>query len=759
MNPKAALASILFAATVLAAFAVRAAEPAADPLAYLDGCNVVWKSPSNNAHDSMPLGNGDVGVNAWVEPSGDLVFYISKTDAWDENDRSCKIGRIRVKFDPPLAVAGENFRHELKLREGLMEIAAAIGGKPAKIRLWVDAEQPVVRVDAESDEPAACRAEVELWRLRERPFGGIDDSHSGNGLGQHPSKPVVLPDTVVVSDAPRVTWYHHNSRSIFSLTLANQNLQELEGQFADPLLHQTFGAILSGAGMVRDGDRGLKSAGPVKRHQLAISVLAEKAEKPEAWLARMEEVDRKAAQASAEESLRRTAKWWNAFWGRSWVVVQKEGEAASRITHGYVMQRFLTACAGRGGAPIKFNGSIFTVEKAPGAPANTPDGDPDWRAWGGCYWFQNTRPTYWAMPPAGDFEMMEPWFRAYLDALPLSKARVKTYYQFANAAVFPETMYFWGLPNNGDYGWGNKAPEPSNGYIKRYWSGNLELIAVMLDRYDFTRDDEFARKTLVPLADPLVSFLDQYFKRDANGKIRFEPSQSLETWHVAVNPLPEIAGLRFLLPRLLALPKEVTTDQQRQRWQRLLGELPPIPIREVNGKKLIQPAETFTACANAENPELYSVYPYRLYGVGHENLAMARDTYAARRCRSSTCWSQDGIQAALLGLAAEAGREATARAAAAPAYRFPAMWGPFNDWIPDQDHGANMLVGLHFMLLQYDGDRIFLFPAWPKEWNVAFKLHAPKNTMVEGVYRGGKVQNLKVTPPSRMADVKNMLEQ
>ena len=71
----------------------------------------------------------------------------------------------------------------------------------------------------------------------------------------------------------------------------------------------------------------------------------------------------------------------------------------------------------------------------------------------------------------------------------------------------------------------------------------------------------------MPLADPLIGFLDQYWpKRDANGKSIFDPAQSLETWHVAVNPLPEIAGLRFLLPRLLALPKNITTEAQRVRW-------------------------------------------------------------------------------------------------------------------------------------------------------------------------------------------------
>ena len=49
---------------ILVCHSLADSAPAADPL---DSCNVVWGSPSENAHGSMPLGNGDVGINAWVE--------------------------------------------------------------------------------------------------------------------------------------------------------------------------------------------------------------------------------------------------------------------------------------------------------------------------------------------------------------------------------------------------------------------------------------------------------------------------------------------------------------------------------------------------------------------------------------------------------------------------------------------------------------------------------------------------------------------
>ena len=50
---------------------------------------------------------------------------------------------------------------------------------------------------------------------------------------------------------------------------------------------------------------------------------------------------------------------------------------------------------------------------------------------------------------------------------------------------------------------------------------------------------------------------------------------------------------------------------------------------------------------------------------------------------------------------------------------------------------------------------IILFPAWPcDDWAVHFKLHAPGNTVVEGVYDGaGKVSKFTVTPESRKSDV------
>jgi hypothetical protein len=51
------------------------------------------------------------------------------------------------------------------------------------------------------------------------------------------------------------------------------------------------------------------------------------------------------------------------------------------------------------------------------------------------------------------------------------------------------------------------------------------------------------------------------------------------------------------------------------------------------------------------------------------------------------------------------------------------------------------------------GDKIYLLPAWPRDWSVDFKLHAAKQTIVEGMFQGGKFVKLEVTPESRRKDV------
>ena len=49
----------------------------------------------------MPCGGGDIGLNVWVE-NGDILFYIAKSDAFDENNTLLKLGRVRIHLMVPV---------------------------------------------------------------------------------------------------------------------------------------------------------------------------------------------------------------------------------------------------------------------------------------------------------------------------------------------------------------------------------------------------------------------------------------------------------------------------------------------------------------------------------------------------------------------------------------------------------------------------------------------------------------------------------
>ena len=755
-------------ATMLGCTAFTAAAPAD-----LDRYNVVWDSPSKNVSDSMPLGNGDIALNVWVE-RGDLLFLISKADAWDENSINCKLARIRVKLSPNPFETGRPFRQSLLLRQGEIEIIAGEPGSSVSMRLWVDANQPVVRLESRGEQAFSQQVIMESWRDKERTVTPAVSDLFKNLSGPDPYPTVVFPDVVVTGRSDRLLWCHHNRKPANDPYEINLKLQGMEGYqkvIPHPLLGRTFGAAIKGPGFVPADARTLKSTESAKIHLVSIYPLTTlHPVMPEQWIARLDKETERIDRLPLEKARAGHLAWWSSFWDRSWIC--SGTEQAFEIVRGYQLCRFMNACAGRGAQPIKHNGSLFSV----GDPGN-----PDARMWGSPgFFYQNQRLIYWPMLAAGDYDLIEPWFKMYREALPFAMARTRVYFKH-EGAFFGECITFWGAEVSGHYGWTpfekRASPLVECPFLTYYWQNNLETIAMMLDCFAHTGDTIFARQTLLPHADEVAKFYDQHYKRDANGKIRFDPAEALETWHTAVNPLPEIVALKTQMPRLLALPSSLTTREQRARWQRLLDDAPPVPIgvktgpfprvrtwamRDdtppvqlggTNGVRVLLPAETYSRENNVENPELYGVFPYRLYGLGKPDLQLARDTFAVRKNCQGACWAQNDTQAALLGLSGEASEILSNRASTRYHGRFPAFFRNKIDGYPCIDHGGNLQLALQYMLMQADGQSIRLLPAWPKGWDVSFKLHAPGKTAVECVYRAGRIETLKVTPPSRRKDV------
>ncbi len=922
----------------LAVLAVLAAVFAASPVCAQAQYDVVWDSPGPDASASMPLGNGDIALNAWIEPEGDLVFLIGKSDSWGDNGRLLKVGRVRVSLDPSPLLSGQPFRQQLHLRDATLEVRYGEGDTATALRVWVDALHPVIHVAVDGPRPMTATASIERWRLepQELPRVEVSDVMLDRSRPNNLHGPTVVgPDSLIDPLPGRIGWFHHNTRSVGpALTAQIQGTSGFERP--DPLLHRTFGAVIQAEGAQPLDAEHLRLE--AARHpRFDIHVLTVHPSTPADWLERMDALI--ADTDSQPAASRRTAheRWWAEFWDRSWIhispsksaeprrvvppnhhpvkvgmdqggghrfvgtlgrvslfdralsvaevralahtersktvadsmgdtrfsesvpeprtipdssgwtpgeglsieawiktadlpaagvrlvdkitpgsddgflfdtypgrslrlitdlgVVTAEnvlprgrwvhvaaiadgrdgssalyvnGECVARrsteilddtfvVGRAYALQRFIDACAGRGRYPIKFNGSLFTVP-FPGAP-----GDADYRRWGPGYWWQNTRLPYLSMCMSGDFDLLQPLFKMYaVDLLPL--CRYRTQRTFGHAGAFlPECVYFWGEVFSETYGWtpfserGEDKLQTSR-WHKWEWVCGLELLWMMLDDYEYTLDETFLADTLLPAADEILKFFDLHYDLDENGKLLMHPAQALETWWDCTNPMPEVAGLHAVTERLLALPlpgrRDLLGEDRRNAWSALRDKLPPLPVQEVDGVRMLAPAARFAAKHNIENPELYAVFPFRRVSFATPDAALGIAALEHRLDRGNFGWRQDELFMAYLGLAEDARRSLVARARSKHAgSRFPAFWGPNYDWIPDQDHGGVLMKTLQAMLLQTDGKTIHLLPAWPVDWNVSFRLHAPYRTVVECRFENGEVQSLEVTPENRAKDV------
>ena len=693
----------------------------------------------------MPCGGGDIGMNVWVE-DGDVLFYLSRSGCFDENNTLLKLGRFRVHLSKPFALS--SFRQQLVLKDGYVQVTD--GQK--WVQIWADVNKPVVHVEVSIEkELTDVDVTYESWRTHDREITHRERFQTSYKFSAPQGLTTKRDSIIAATDG--LTFVHQNGeQTIFDVTVTQQQMDAVKDRLYNPLKNLIFGGRLHGDQFVLKGTTQGRYASsdyqgwtysskrPAQRHAFTIA-LATKQGSFADWLSLLRETER---QIQTKRDWKQTRDWWHQFWQRSYVEM-KEGTLARN----YTLFRYMLGCNSRGGWPTKFNGGLFTfdpeyVEKAPEYRLT-----PDYRNWGGgVHTSQNQRLVYWPMLKNGDFDMLCPQLDFYLRIYPNAEERSRLYWGHEGACI-TEQVENYGLPCYPEYG--TKRPagfDPGverNAWLEYEWDTCLEFCMMALEahRYSGMNIDRY-----LPMIRSCLRFFDEHYqylanmrgakRLDGNGKLVLYPGSGGETYKMAYNSTSTIAALRTVA--------EAIGDTA------LLGRLPDITIRD--GK--IQPALHYERVNNTETMQLYPVFPWRMYGVGRPNLDIARNTYLndslAIQFRSHVGWKQDLIWAACLGLTDEARRLLELKMGDGP-HRFPAFWGPGFDWSPDHNWGGSGMIGMQEMLMQEVDSKIYLFPAWPREWDVHFKLHASDNTIVEAELQGGKVVNVKVTPQSRQQDI------
>lgn len=733
--------------------------------------NVVWTSQSNNSSESMPVGGGDIGLNLWVE-KGEVYLYLSRSGTFDENNTLLKLGRVKLNFSPN-PFEGKTFKQELILKDGYAQIFGVNGNLNTQIKVWVDVFNPIIHLGIKSNQNITTEASYESWRFEDRISKAKENNQ--NSYKWAPQGVVKTFKDEVVFKNNAVQFYHQNkAETVFDVAVKQQGLADRKEELYNPLNNLIFGGTMEGDNLLAAGNyQGkylntpfkawtLKSKKPSKSANISITLTTAKTKSVQEWERKLNAVTKSSTQKSS-------VKWWNDYWKRSFININSKDETANQSSKNYQLFRYMLGCNAFGNYPTKFNGGLFTYD--PQLTDTALKYTPDFRNWGGgTHTAQNQRLVYWPMLKSGDFEMMKPQFDFYINLLKNAEIRTQAAWGHKGAS-FTEQLENFGLPNPAEYGWKrpadfNKGME-YNAWLEYEWDTVLEFCMMILEteRYDGANIEKY-----LPLIESSLTFFKEHYTYlakqrgakalDANGHLVLYPGSGAETYKMAYNSTSTIAALKTVLERLIAYPG--LSEKQKTDWQEMLKTVPPITFRGFNGHATISPAKLWERINNTESSQLYPVYPWGIYGIGKLGLDTAINTFKydtdVLKFRSHVGWKQDNIFAARLGLTDEAAKLTIAKLKDS-GRRFPAFWGPGFDWVPDHNWGGSGMIGLQEMLLQADGKSIYLFPAWPKDWDVHFKLHAPFKTTVEGTLKDGKLVDLKVLPESRRADVINkMLE-
>jgi Domain of unknown function (DUF5703) len=739
--------------------------------------NIVWNTQSKNASESMPCGGGDIGMNVWVE-NGDLLIYANRSGSFNEDNALMKAGRIRIKIFPN-PFEGKIFKQELHLQEGYITVDGEHNGIRATVKIWVDVFNPVAHFDIISNKKINVEAIYESWRYQDRVLQPRENF--ANSWKWAPPKNNVYPKDQIGNSFGGVLFYHNNGiKTVFDTTVTQQGMDAVKKELYNPLKNLAFGGLLSGAGFIAAGNtegiyvntdfKGwvLKSKSPARQHYLTLALNTKQVNNYNEWQESLKEI---LYLAKDKNAFIKTQQWWHQFWSRSFIWLNKSDTSSNewKIGRNFQLFRYMLACNAHGEWPTKFNGGLFTVD-----PVFTNSGNkltPDYRNWsGGTHTAQNQRLVYFPMIKNGDWDLLKPQLDFYLRILKNAELRSKVYWNHGGAS-FTEQMENYGLPNYAEYG--VRRPDnydkgvEYNAWLEYEWDTVLEFCLMMLEEESYTDKDISGR---IPFIESCVQFFYEHYyyetKRrtarpfDNNGKLVFYPGSGAETFKLATNSTATIAALQTIISRLLALPVKYLNTDKRKHLDSLLKRTPPISFSSFTGHTTIAPAKSWERVNNQESPQLYPVFPWGMYGVGKPGLDTAINTWnydtSVIKFRSHIGWKQDNIWAARLGLTDEAWK-LTSLKLQNSGRRFPAFWGPGFDWVPDHNWGGSGMIGLQEMLLQTDGKKILLFPAWPKNVDVHFKLHAPYSTVVEAEIKQGKLITLKVSPEARKADVILML--
>ncbi len=678
--------------------------------------DVVLGRPNTANSQSLPLGNGSLGVAEWAA-SG----FTAQLNRSDTMPYRLSPGQMQI---PGLSAmtSASNFAGTLDLYNGVLNES----GGGMTLQAWVPAGKDELIVNVTGANPSTRQtATLSLWSGRSPAAAAsgaigslaqtwVDNSQTGNSGqtfgamaaitagGQNVTASVVNATEVQVSFNP-------NSDGSFRVIVASPKW--------------TGGDPASVASSLIGGD----------------------------------------TTAATSSLLGTQSSWWNGYWANSGLVEMNSADGTAQY-----MENLRTLY-------LYFEAASMKSGAYPGSQAGVADmfaydqDQQDWYPAG--YWLWNLRGQIAANLSSGNFALNLPIFDMYLNDLPAIESWTSAQMGGKPGACVPETMRFNG---NGYYNGGNAsgnascALASSPSYNAENVTSGAEIALWIWQQYQDTGSMSFLQK-YYPVMQQAATFLLAYQSAGSDGYLHAVANAHETQWAVQ-DPTTDLAADQALFPATISAATLLNTDSSlvsqlrtaenqiepyartdSSTKQQLLNPQPTSPAAaasvDAQGSDVIadsyQPSATLH---NGENIGLEPVWPYGVITdntvVNGDNLtALADRTYNSRPNVTNPDWSFDAVDAARLDMGGQVASDMSTITQNYQAY-ISGLSNLFNGNVGDEpylEQSSTVAVAVDEALAtQYDGVLRFA-PAWPSGWDAAGTVYVRGGSKVDVQVEGGTI--------------------
>jgi hypothetical protein len=455
--------------------------------------------------------------------------------------------------------------------------------------------------------------------------------------------------------------------------------------------------------------------------------------------------------------------WWNSYWANAGLIQASSSDGSAQYMEN-LRTLYLYAEA------ASMHSGDYPGSQAGVADMFAYDEDQqDWYPAG--YWLWNLRGQIAANLSSGNFNLNLPIFSMYLNDLPAIESWTSAQMGGLPGACIPETMRFNG---NGYYNGGNNtqnascATASSPSYNAENVTSGAELALWIWQQYQDTGSLSFLQ-TYYPIMEQTAEFLLAYQKLGSDGYLHAVANAHETQWAVQ-DPTTDLAADQALFPAVVSGATLLNTDSSLvSQLTTAEGEIEPYArTDEATLQQLLNPQPTSASATasvdaagddviadsyqpsatprNTENIGLEPVWPWGVIGddttVNGDNLtALADRTYNDRPYVNIADWSYDAVDAARLDMSSQVESDLVANVEKYQGYisGLSSFTGDTPGDEPYIEQSSNVATAMDEALAtDYDGT-LRIAPAWPSGWNASGTVYIQGGSKVDVQVEGGVI--------------------